>query len=131
MERQDVVQPHRGGGGIADRSASGERRRALPSRLRTGRGQQRRGAGGGGASDFGGVRQVGGDAVEKVLTIEPGEGATLRFKVDYVKGGVGGQAPPGVEGMPVSRLAGALIAGAVCIICSPFSFPRVFSSRHA
>ena len=78
---------------------------AIPptDRAGTARGGGGGGSGRGDAADFGGVRQLGGDAVEKVLTIEPGEGATLRFKVDYVKGGMGGQAPPGVEGMPVSR----------------------------
>lgn len=49
-----------------------------------------------------GFEQLSGDAVEKVMTIEPGEGATLTFKIDYMKGGLGGQTPPGMEGLPVS-----------------------------
>ena len=52
VERQDFVQPHRGGGGIARQPAPGEWRRALPSHLRTGRG--RRGGGGGGGVGAGG-----------------------------------------------------------------------------
>jgi hypothetical protein len=51
----------------------------------------------------GGVMQQSGDLVEKVLTIEPGEGATLNFKVDYMKDGIGGQSPPQFdEAIPVS-----------------------------
>jgi len=49
-----------------------------------------------------GVTQVSGDVVEKVLTVDPGDGATVTFKVDYVTNGVGGQTPPGSDGMPVS-----------------------------
>jgi hypothetical protein len=51
----------------------------------------------------GGVMQQSGDLVEKVLTIQPGEGATLTFKIDYLKDGVGGQSPPQFDNvMPVS-----------------------------
>jgi hypothetical protein len=32
--------------------------------------------------------------VDKVLTVEPGEGATLTFQIDYRKDGVGGQKAP-------------------------------------
>ncbi|KAL3777965.1 hypothetical protein ACHAW5_003399 [Stephanodiscus triporus] len=66
---------------------------------------------GGGEGATTGARQVGGDAIEKVLTIDPGEGATLRFRVDYMKGGVAGQAPPGVEGMPTTPLEVTIQAG--------------------
>lgn len=58
-----------------------------------------------------GVQQLGGDAVEKVMTIVPGEGATLKVKVDYMQGGVGGQTPPGIEGMPSTPLEITLQAG--------------------
>jgi hypothetical protein len=47
------------------------------------------------------VKQLSGDMIEKVLTIEPMEGAALSFKLDYVKGGVGGQTPEGTS--PVSH----------------------------
>ena len=51
----------------------------------------------------GGVTQESGDLVEKVLTIEPGDGATLNFKIDYMKNGVGGQSPPQFDqAIPVS-----------------------------
>lgn len=51
----------------------------------------------------GSVMQQSGDLVEKVLTIQPGEGATLTFKIDYLKDGVGGQSPPQFDNvMPVS-----------------------------
>ena len=54
-------------------------------------------------SGGGGVMQEAGDLVEKVLTIEPGEAATLNFKIDYMKNGVGGQSPPQFENaIPVS-----------------------------
>ncbi|KAL3810474.1 hypothetical protein ACHAXA_010168, partial [Cyclostephanos tholiformis] len=67
------------------------------------------GEGGGDVDGFGGtmsdgMRQMGGDPVEKVLSIEPGEGMTLRFKVDYARGGVMGQIPPGFDGAPTTPL---------------------------
>lgn len=50
-----------------------------------------------------GVTQYSGDLVEKVLTIQPGEGSTLNLKIDYVKDGVGGQSHPQYEeSIPVS-----------------------------
>jgi hypothetical protein len=50
-----------------------------------------------------GVTQYSGDLVEKVLTIQPGEGSTLNLKIDYVKDGVGGQSHPQYdETIPVS-----------------------------
>jgi hypothetical protein len=50
-----------------------------------------------------GVTQYSGDLVEKVLTIQPGEGSTLNLKIDYVKDGVGGQSHPQYEEtIPVS-----------------------------
>jgi hypothetical protein len=75
------------------------------------------GAEGGGGGDpdgyggnmSGGPRQVGGDPVEKVLSIEPGEGMTLKFKVDYSKGGVMGQTPPGFDGVPVSGTVASFV----------------------
>lgn len=51
--------------------------------------------------DGDGVRQFSGDLIDKVLTIEPKEGATLMFKIDYCKDGVGGQSPDGAS-LPVS-----------------------------
>jgi hypothetical protein len=56
----------------------------------------------GGEGDDGGVRQLAGDVMEKVLTVVPGEGGTVAFTIDYVKDGVPGQTPPGTEGLPVS-----------------------------
>ena len=50
------------------------------------------------------VEQLSGDVVEKVFTVEPGEGSTLTFKIDYMSGGIGGQTPPGMEGIPVSYI---------------------------
>ena len=49
-----------------------------------------------------GVRQLSGDAIDKVLTIEPKEGAALLFKIDYMKDGVGGQSLD--SNIPVSDL---------------------------
>ena len=48
------------------------------------------------------VTQVSGDLVDKVLTIEPGNGSTVTFKVDFMKNGVGGQTPSGSENILVS-----------------------------
>lgn len=64
--------------------------------------------------------QTSGDAVEKVLTIEPGEGATLTFKVDYMKGGVGGQSPPGVEEFPTTPVEITIQAGEFEVLKSIF-----------
>ena len=47
-----------------------------------------------------GVRQLSGDVIDKVLTVEPKEGAALLFKIDYMKDGVGGQSPD--SNIPVS-----------------------------
>ncbi|KAL9181138.1 hypothetical protein ACHAXT_009943 [Thalassiosira profunda] len=58
-----------------------------------------------------GVAQLSGDAIDKVMTIEPGEGATLTFKVDYVKDGVGGQTPPGADTLPTTPLEITIQAG--------------------
>lgn len=58
-----------------------------------------------------GVTQLAGDAVEKVLTIEPGEGDTMTFKIDYMKDGVGGQTPPGMEGLPSTPMEITIQAG--------------------
>jgi len=66
----------------------------------------------------GSVTQLGGDAVEKVLTIEPGEGKSLTFKIDYMQGGVGGQTPPGMEGLPSTPMEIAVQAGEVEVIKS-------------
>jgi hypothetical protein len=66
---------------------------------------------GGGDFSLMGVKQLGGDAIEKVLTINSGEGSTLIFKIDYMKGGVGGQTPPGIEGMPTTPLDVTIQAG--------------------
>lgn len=69
-------------------------------------------------SDAPGVTQLSGDVVEKVLTIEPGEGATLTLKVDYMKGGVGGQTPPGLVGLPSTPLEITIQAGEFEVIKS-------------
>lgn len=66
------------------------------------------------------VTQLAGDSVEKVLTIEPGAGASLTFKLDYMKGGIGGQTPPGVEGLPKTPLEITIQAGEFEIIKSVF-----------
>lgn len=42
------------------------------------------------------VKVLSGDLTEKVLTVEPREGATVSFKVDFVKDGIGGQVPEGI-----------------------------------
>ena len=52
-------------------------------------------------AEGGGVRVVSGDLTEKVLTVEPREGASVSFKVDFVKDGIGGQVPEGIM-FPVS-----------------------------
>lgn len=57
------------------------------------------------------VKQLAGDAVQKVLTVEAGEGATLKFKVDFMMGGVGGQTPPGAEGLPSTPVEITIQAG--------------------
>ena len=68
----------------------------------------------------GGVMQTGGDAVEKVLSIEPGEGATVTFKIDYMKAGVGGQTPPGAEGFPPTPVEVTIQAGEFEVLKSIF-----------
>lgn len=57
------------------------------------------------------VTQLSGDVVEKVLNIDPADGAALSFKIDYMMGGVGGQTPPGVEGLPTTPLEVTIQAG--------------------
>jgi len=64
------------------------------------------------------VTQLAGDAVEKVVTIDPGEGGSLTFKLDYMKAGVGGQTPPGIEGLPKTPLEITIQAGEFEIIKS-------------
>lgn len=75
-----------------------------------------------GADMSGGVTQLSGDVIEKVMTIEPGEGATLTLKVDYMKGGVGGQTPPGIEGLPVSVVS-------LIFMCVPIFRHTILSRR--
>lgn len=65
-----------------------------------------------------GVTQLAGDPVEKVMTIEPGEGASLTFKLDYMKGGIGGQTPPGTEGLPNTPIEITIQAGEFEVIKS-------------
>ncbi len=48
-----------------------------------------------------GVTQTSGDSVEKVLMIQQAEGSSIKFTVDYMKNGVGGEVPPGIV-FPVS-----------------------------
>eukprot|EP00986_Skeletonema_menzelii_P012103 scaffold6464_cov145-Skeletonema_menzelii.AAC.12 len=68
-----------------------------------------------------GVMQQSGDLVEKVLTIEPGDGATLNFKIDYMKNGVGGQSPPQFDhAIPTTPLEVTLQAGEFEVIKSIF-----------
>eukprot|EP00584_Thalassiosira_punctigera_P001756 CAMPEP_0172540480 /NCGR_PEP_ID=MMETSP1067-20121228/11483_1 /TAXON_ID=265564 ORGANISM="Thalassiosira punctigera, Strain Tpunct2005C2" /NCGR_SAMPLE_ID=MMETSP1067 /ASSEMBLY_ACC=CAM_ASM_000444 /LENGTH=279 /DNA_ID=CAMNT_0013326349 /DNA_START=78 /DNA_END=917 /DNA_ORIENTATION=- len=71
-------------------------------------------------SGLSGVTQLGGDPVEKVLTVEPGEGATLKFKVDYMKAGVGGQNIPGMEGLPMTPMEITIQAGEFEVLKSIF-----------
>ncbi|KAL3787727.1 hypothetical protein HJC23_012153 [Cyclotella cryptica] len=44
-----------------------------------------------------GTKVYSGEMVDKVLTIEPKEGAAFLFKIDFVKNGVGGQSPDGMD----------------------------------
>lgn len=74
-----------------------------------------------GGDEFMGVKQIGGDAIEKVLTIVSAEGATLKFTLDYMKGGVGGQTPPGNEGLPKTPFEVTLQAGEFEVFKSIFS----------
>lgn len=75
---------------------------------------------GGDGGTLGGATQTSGDAVEKVLNIEPGEGATLTFKVDYMKGGVGGQTPPGADEFPTTPVEITIQAGEFEVLKSIF-----------
>jgi len=43
-----------------------------------------------------GVTQTSGDSIEKVLTIQQAEGSSVKFTVDYMKNGVGGEDPSGI-----------------------------------
>lgn len=65
------------------------------------------------------VEVTAGDTVEKVLTIESGEGQTVKFKIDYMMGGVGGQSPLGMTDLPVST---SIILVQSCYIFTFFSF---------
>lgn len=65
----------------------------------------------GGDEDEGGVTQLAGDDIFKVMTIEAGEGSTLTWKLDYFKDGVGGQTPPGIEGLPYTPMEVTMQAG--------------------
>lgn len=47
------------------------------------------------SEDGDGMRQLSGDLTDKVLTIEPKDGAAVLFNIDYFKDGVGGQSPDG------------------------------------
>ncbi|KAL7515345.1 hypothetical protein ACHAXN_013304 [Cyclotella atomus] len=47
------------------------------------------------SEDGDGMRQLSGDLIDKVLTIEPKDGAAVLFNIDYFKDGVGGQSPDG------------------------------------
>ncbi|KAL7522579.1 hypothetical protein ACHAWX_007280 [Stephanocyclus meneghinianus] len=56
-----------------------------------------------GSSDIeDGTKVYSGEMVDKVLTIEPKEGAAFLFKIDFVKNGVGGQSPDGMDTPTVS-----------------------------
>ena len=55
-------------------------------------GDQQRGGFSGSGYDL--VSTTTADAMDKVLTVEPGDGATARFQIDFVKDGIGGQIPP-------------------------------------
>lgn len=65
-----------------------------------------------------GVTQLAGDSVEKVMTIEPGEGASLTFKLDYMKDGIGGQTPPATDGLPNTPIEITIQAGEFEVIKS-------------
>jgi len=43
--------------------------------------------------------------MDKVLTVEPGDGATVMFQIDYMKDGVGGQKPPAFVPNEISTFA--------------------------
>jgi len=73
---------------------------------------------GDGAGDVSGVDQLAGDVVEKVLTVDPAEGAAATFKLDYMAGGVGGQTPPGLVDTPPTPLEVTLQAGEVEVLKS-------------
>jgi hypothetical protein len=77
------------------------------------------GYGSGGEEDgggSGGAKIASGDMIEKVLTVEPGEASSVKFKIDYMKNGVGGQTPPGPDSedkLPVSTLCWVSFDGVV------------------
>eukprot|EP00970_Alexandrium_tamarense_P017410 scaffold9505_cov202-Alexandrium_tamarense.AAC.6 len=77
------------------------------------------GYGSGGEEDgggSGGAKIASGDMIEKVLTVEPGEASSVKFKIDYMKNGVGGQTPPGPDSedkLPVSTLCWVPFDGVV------------------
>lgn len=65
--------------------------------------------------------ETAGERMEKVLTIVPGEGTTLTFKLDFVKDGVGGQAAPGSEGLSSIPLEMTVQAGEFEVLKSVWS----------
>lgn len=63
------------------------------------------------------------ESIEKVLTATPGDGATIIFRVDYMKDGVGGQLPPASatnEGSRSAPLEVAIEAGEWEVMLSLF-----------
>lgn len=63
------------------------------------------------------------ESIEKVLTATPGDGATIIFRVDYMKDGVGGQLPPASatnEGSRSAPLEVAIEAGEWEVVLSLF-----------
>lgn len=72
-----------------------------------------------GGDSAGGVAATAGDVVEKVLTIEPGEGGAVTFKIDFMSNGVGGQSPPAFnDGPPPTPIAITIQAGEFEVIKS-------------
>lgn len=49
---------------------------------------------GGGSYDLVSATSSSSETIDKVLTAQPGDGATIQFRVDYMKDGIGGQTPP-------------------------------------
>lgn len=45
------------------------------------------------------------DSIDKVLTVQPGDGATITFRIDYMKDGMGGQLSPASATNESSRSA--------------------------
>jgi hypothetical protein len=51
------------------------------------------------------VSSTSNETMDKVLTAEPGDGAIIKFRIDYMKDGVGGQIPPAAATNEISSSA--------------------------